>query len=161
VKKAVAENTRAVTSQLGEQAEDALQRLSATHAKLEAVERRLESLGVDAVALQVGACMGYGVARCVDASRSASTPWKWTRIMYLLPLASSLPPLPPTCSPCKLPPRFRCKTRSIATSRQRPHLNCVSILLPLSPHTNSSSKASPNGSSRLMNSKRPLASPSP
>ncbi len=79
MKKAAAENTRAVTSQLGEQAEDALQRLSATHAKLEAAERRLESLGVDAVALHVGACWGYGVARCVDASRSASMPWKWTR----------------------------------------------------------------------------------
>lgn len=87
------------------------------------------------MALHVGACWGYGVARCVDASSSASMPWKLTRIMYLLPLASSLPPPPPTCSPCKLPPRFRCKTRSIATNRQRPlhifmHLNCVLILLP-------------------------------
>lgn len=52
-KRAAAENTRAATSQLGEQAEEALARLSSAHTKLEACERRLESLGVDAVSLQV------------------------------------------------------------------------------------------------------------
>ncbi len=40
-------------AQLGEQAEEALARLSAAHAKLQAAEKRLESLGVDAVSLQV------------------------------------------------------------------------------------------------------------
>ena len=52
-KRAAAENTRAATTQLGEQAEDALARLGSAHVKLEAAERRLESLGVDAVSLQV------------------------------------------------------------------------------------------------------------
>lgn len=40
-------------AQLGEQADEALARLSAAHAKLQAAEKRLESLGVDAVSLQV------------------------------------------------------------------------------------------------------------
>jgi hypothetical protein len=53
VKKTAVESTRAATSQLGEQAEEALARLSAAQTKLEAAERRLESLGVDAVSLQV------------------------------------------------------------------------------------------------------------
>jgi hypothetical protein len=52
-KRAAAESTRAATTQLGEQAEDALARLSSAHVKLEAAEKRLESLGVDAVSLQV------------------------------------------------------------------------------------------------------------
>jgi hypothetical protein len=43
--------------QLGEQAEDALARLSSAQVKLEAAEKRLESLGVDAVSLQVRAHM--------------------------------------------------------------------------------------------------------
>ncbi len=65
-KRAAAENTRAATTQLGEQAEDALARLSSAHVKLEAAEKRLESLGVDAVSLQVLA------ACCSSSIRPAS-----------------------------------------------------------------------------------------
>ena len=52
-KKAAADSTRQATSQLGEQAEEAMAKMGAAQVKLEAAERRLETLGVDAVSLQV------------------------------------------------------------------------------------------------------------
>ncbi len=118
-KKAAAENTRAATSQLGEQAEEALARLSSAQTKLEAAERRLESLGVDAVSLQV--CD----LRCAVALAAAGPSfrvsvlmhWSWRKRTSSPHSAPASTQRPPACKSCARAPPNRCSRRSSATSR--------------------------------------------
>ena len=70
-KKAAADSTRQATSQLGEQAEEAMAKMGAAQVKLEAAERRLETLGVDAVSLQV-MCAAAAAAAAAAAVTAAA-----------------------------------------------------------------------------------------
>lgn len=136
-KKAAAEQTRTATSQLGEQvifppqfktanpqvltlgvqAEDALLRLSSAQTKLEAAERRLESLGVDAVSLQVRRGAAASAAVVHSRCRSASTRWSWRRKTSSSPLVSESRLQLSACRRCVTPPTTLSSKRSSATSR--------------------------------------------
>jgi hypothetical protein len=121
-KRAAAENTRTATMQLGEQAEDALARLSSAHTKLEAAEKRLESLGVDAVSLQVIAlytpCF---LSAQLDSSRSVSTRWRWTKRTNSRPSPTASTPPPPACIHCKTVLATPSSTPRSEMNRQTPH----------------------------------------